>query len=258
MGKEIKQGQNRTGIEQSSCKEEMLETRELGVESSEPEMSSAKELRSFYYQEKAELGSVPPPVKVSAKAKAMIKKVQGIRPEVLMDKVGERLAFERMGTRLYEVLIEKMEHMELPQELSTDSTFSDLKNIRDEELSHFQLLRKLMSDLGGDPSAETPCADAAGVASSGILKVIADPKSSLSQSFNAILSAESTDNNGWETLILLFKEAGYEDYLPPLQQALEEEQRHVQIIRQCLEASLMNEAKTSLSDSFHEATQSHA
>jgi hypothetical protein len=41
--------------------------------------------------------------KVRAAAKAM----KGEKPTLLLDKLGERLAFERSGTRLYEALVSK-------------------------------------------------------------------------------------------------------------------------------------------------------
>ena len=53
------------------------------------------------------VGSVPPPASVKGVVKAGIAKLKGGKPVVLLDKIGERLAFERTGTRLYEALILK-------------------------------------------------------------------------------------------------------------------------------------------------------
>ena len=47
----------------------------------------------------------PTPEHLKGVAKATAARITGSRPEVLIDKLGERLAFERTGIRLYEAMI---------------------------------------------------------------------------------------------------------------------------------------------------------
>ena len=53
------------------------------------------------------VGSVPLPGSVRGMVKTALNKLTGVSPEMLIDKLGERLAFERTGVRLYEALLAK-------------------------------------------------------------------------------------------------------------------------------------------------------
>ena len=55
------------------------------------------------------IGSVPLPGSAKGMLKSALNKLVGVSPEVLIDKLGERLAFERTGVRLYEALLAKAE-----------------------------------------------------------------------------------------------------------------------------------------------------
>jgi hypothetical protein len=65
------------------------------------------QVRIAYAKEAEPLGSVPQPAGLKNKVQTAVKAVVGEQPTLLMDKLGERLAFERSGTRLYEVLLAK-------------------------------------------------------------------------------------------------------------------------------------------------------
>ena len=147
---------------------------------------------------------------------------------VLLDKLSERLAFERMGTRLYDALINKCEIL---GESSPGPTLADLQQIRDEELRHFLLLKRAITELGGDPTVQSPCADVTGVASLGILQVLTDPRTSVTQCLQAILTAELTDNDGWQLLINLTDTLGHSDMAKEFQSALENEEEHLKNVR---------------------------
>ena len=68
-----------------------------------------------------------------------------------------------------------------------------------------------MERLGGDPTAQTPCADVTAVASAGLLQAVRDPRTSVTQSLQALLTAELVDNASWELLYTLAREHGFED-----------------------------------------------
>jgi hypothetical protein len=211
----------------------------------------ARELE--YIAEADAVGSVPPPLSATAAgAKAAVKTVVKAltkpgtaQPAILMDKLGERLAFERSGARLYDAFIRKVEAARqldpqaLPpaQQVAGDGAqagedpMDTLLRIRADELEHFQLLCEAVTSLGGDPTAMTPCADVTAVASSGIMQVLNDPRTTLAQCLSAMLTAELTDNAGWELLIGLAESAGQPDLVGPFLAALGQEQEHLEIVK---------------------------
>jgi ferritin-like metal-binding protein YciE len=67
-----------------------------------------------------------------------------------------------------------------------------------------------------------------GVASMGIVQVLTDPRSSMAQCLSAILTAELTDNAGWELLINLAENLGYDDMKTQFKAALENEEQHLE------------------------------
>jgi hypothetical protein len=210
-------------------------------------------IRQGYIEESKSVGTVPPPMSLDGAVKAGIAKLQGGHPTVLLDKMGERLAFERTGTRLYDALIVKYlaasaaDSSILPPPAATgtaESASEALVRIRDEELAHFYLVREAMESLGGDPTAQTPSADVAAVASMGLIQVINDPRTTLAHCLTALQTAELTDNAGWELLITLAGEAGQDELASQFERALEEERNHLRVVNGWLQA-LMSSPTTS-------------
>jgi ferritin-like protein len=205
--------------------------------------------RQTYIAEAERVGSIPP-LEGIPKSKRNGTEAGAAGLSVLLDKLGERIAFERTGTRLYGALITKhlalMNAGEDPLSPAIDGeTAADtLQRIRAEELEHFRLLCDLVSGLGGDPTAQTPCADVTAAASMGLMQVITDPRTTLAQCMNTILTAELTDNAGWELLIELAEGAGYDEMTEQFTQALQAEQQHLTVIRGWLQELLMNEPGT--------------
>jgi hypothetical protein len=159
---------------------------------------------------------------------------------VLMDKLGERLAFERAGTRLYDALMVKC-----AADGSDSIAEKELKHIRDEEAMHFALVGAAIQALGGDPTAQTPCADVAGVEGMGLVQVLTDPKTTVAQALHAILVAEMTDNAAWDELIELTSQAGSDDLVARFTKAREEEREHLVKVQEWYKAATMAAAKTS-------------
>jgi bacterioferritin (cytochrome b1) len=155
---------------------------------------------------------------------------------VFMDKLGERLAFERAGTRLYDALINKCQAL---GEVEDAPSLADLQEIRDEEHRHFMLLTETVASLGGDPTVQTPCADVQMVASLGIMQVLTDPRTTVTQCLNAILTTELTDNAAWEMLIDLAEENGHSDLVDDFTEALNNEQKHLLNVQTWLSERLM-------------------
>lgn len=186
-------------------------------------------VRSAHIDEAEKIGSVPIPGSAKGMLKTALNKLVGVSPEVLIDKLGERQAFERTGTRLYEALIAKARAMELDAEL-----LNTLQRFHNEEMEHFKLLVQSLETLGADPSAMTPCADVMGVTSMGLLQVISDPRTNWAQSLNALLTAELSDNAGWEMLIELARISGQSSLADSFQTPLDQEQIHLATVKEWL------------------------
>lgn len=203
--------------------------------------SSIAGVRSDYVQEAGSIGSVPLPGTLAGAVKTSLDKLTGKKPEVLIDKLGERLAFERAGVRLYQALIDKVAATDNPQNLPFG--LADLEHIRDEELEHLHMLTSVLESLGADPTAQTPSADIAGVTGSGVMQVLTDPRTTVGQCLCATLTAELADNAGWDLLLQLSEEIGKDDeMLKKFQTAYQHEEEHVQRVRDWLSQIVLEEA----------------
>lgn len=228
---------NRTGIQTSpELAEEAIEGATNAAPSSEGGPENIAEFRGEYIAEGFPIGSMPAmPASQEGEADE-----EDIGLAVLLDKLSERLAFERMGTRLYEALLNKCEVLGEP---SPGPTLEQIEEIGRDELEHFLLLNDTIAGLGGDPTVQSPCADIAAVSSMGIMQVLTDPRSSIPQCLQALLTAELTDNAGWELLIKLSDNLGYADMKTEFESALAAEERHLLNVRTWLSESVLDEAE---------------
>lgn len=225
--KSPRMGMNRTGIATAPrMGKELQEVTELTEPSSPGNAASLAEFRAIYADGDV-LGTVSPPVTVKGMARAALLAMKGERATVLFDKLSERVAFERTGTRLYEALISKHDAY---GSWHGGPTRGELSRIRDEELDHFDLLCNTVQELGGDPTMESPSADLAAVASRGIVEIIADPRTDLRQGLEAILIAELTDNAQWENLARLVEGMGHEKVSHHFRMAIHEEHGHLAMV----------------------------
>jgi bacterioferritin (cytochrome b1) len=219
-------GMNRTGLQMSPAM-----SREM-TESVDDAMADVRgielaETRREYILEADELGSVPPPATVKGVLKTGASMLTGVHLHVLVDKLAERLAFERGGVRLYDAVIAKVK---VYGDEAGNATLMELERIRDEELEHAMLVEDALKTLGADPTAQTPCADLVGVESAGLLQAATDPRTNLVQTLHTALAAELIDGAGWQLLIELAQEAGQSDLVDQFSGALAQETEHLQLI----------------------------
>lgn len=188
------------------------------------------------------VGTMPPPATLKGLIKTVIEKIEGHKPTVFLDKLGERLAFERTGTRLYEAALVKLDaaapHPGGPSRV-------DLAEHHAAERRHFLLVRDAMVELGADPTAMTPCADLIAVASLGLVQAMTDPRTTLNQCLDILLIAELADTGGWQLLAELADQLGFADLGQRFRDALIEEERHVLRVRGWISAALIGEAAIS-------------
>lgn len=241
MKKPTNMGKNQTGTDMAPV--ESAKTAQGAIDGGpSPAGDFTQAHAHFYAQYQAELepiGTMPPPSKVRGVMKSALEALKGHKATVLLDKIGERLAFERTGTRLYELLLVKHEvHGSWPG----GPTRADLLDIRNDEENHFHMLAEVLEGLGADSTTVTPCADVALVESLGLHNVIADPRTTLSQSLHAILVAELTDNDGWQMLIELAEGYGQTDLASQFRVAEMAEASHLSRVRMWLRAEVQTDA----------------
>jgi rubrerythrin len=222
-------GANRTGLHTSPILgKQMLDNTEIDITEQSTDPQPLAEARADYIREADPLGSVPPPATVKGMAKSTMKMMTGNRPQAFIDKLAERLAYERGGTRLYDAAMAKfMVHGGELKDLSID----ELEKIRDEEAAHAALLVECIEKLGADPTAQTPSADLVGIESMGLMQAVTDPRTNLAQTLHALLLAELGDEAGWETLIAFAEQMGLEDMVKRFREAETHEQEHVFKVR---------------------------
>lgn len=275
MDNKTTMGMNRTGMQMAPLNgASMVDYAADKAMDAPPEYGDFETMHRAYIEEADSVGSVPVPGTVKGAIKTGASKMMGTRPEVLMDKLGERLAFERTGARLYGAMITKVESLQGGQVLddSVDNAETDayesldgegadtgdtddlaaaaparvdlatLEKIRDEELEHFHLVKDAIEELGGDPTAMTPCADVAGVMAMGVMQTVTDPRTTVAQCLNALLTAELNDNASWELLMDLTERLGHDDMAVRFSVAYTTEMEHLAIIKAWLRAEVMAEA----------------
>jgi rubrerythrin len=241
MKNTIEIGKNRTGIDLSPVDKQLLiEGAEESLPSTEGDETAIDQVRAEYLEEGASIGSMPPPGTVKGTAKAVVDMAKGTKATVFLDKLGERLAFERTGTRLYATLLGKFDASEV---LPGGPKRADLEKIHREEMEHFEMLREVMLSLGADPTAITPSADVAAVSSMGLIQVLGDPRMNLKQSLEAILVAELVDNDCWTVLIELATAVGHPQIAKQFERAITEEREHLLNVRTWIKNATLGEAK---------------
>lgn len=240
MENDIAVGMNRTGLDMAPlAKDDMIEYAQAEAGRA-PESDGAFEAVHMAYIEEAErVGSVPIPATIKGMAATAASKLSGKKPAVLIDKLGERMAFERAGTRLYEAMLLKCGAVD---GANNPIDVPALARIRDDEEMHFHLVHKFIEQLGADPTAMTPCADVSGVQGMGLMQVISDPRTTIAQALNALLTAELTDTASWDLLVELAEQTGHRDMATEFSAALETERQHLDMVRGWLRQAVLQEA----------------
>jgi bacterioferritin (cytochrome b1) len=233
-------GRNRTGLQTSPQLSKAMNDNVQPVSAQTAEESPLNEVRLLYISEAEPLGSIPPPATAKGAVKTAAKLLKGKRPQVFLDKLAERLAYERSGTRLYDAVIAKV--MAHEDELQAGS-LQEVIEIRDEEASHAALIRTCLEQLGADPTAQTPSADLVGVATAGFLQAASDPRTTLAQTLQVALAAELVDAASWEMLISMAEQMGQDGMVERFRKALQNETEHVAKVRAWCETLTLADAE---------------
>jgi len=231
-------GKNRTGIASSPIdSKRTIDGAQVGVVGTDGRLLEAE--RVAWSRTAEPLGSVPPPLTPKGAIKTIIEKLQGHEVNVLIDKLGERLQFERTGTRIYEAVLAKFDAADVHE---GGPTRAELEQFHEEERRHFILVRDAIRQLGGDPTVVTPCADLVAVAGLGWVQAVTDPRTTLTQALDVVLIAELADNDGWHLLIDLAQGLGFRDMAAEFRGALAEEDAHLTRVRGWITTTLLGQS----------------
>jgi ferritin-like protein len=229
MQQSPQQGDNRTGIVAAgTLAEEMVQATQEFPPSSPGDAQAIAEVRIAYAQEGEGPGETPPASSLKNTAKAAVAAATGSQPSLLMDKLGERLAFEHAGARLYEALISKYRAY---GSFEGGPSGDDLLHILTEEYEHAELVAQAIQSMGGDPTTLTPAANLAANISAGLPQVLSDPRTNLLQSLEAIIVAELADNECWTALAQLAEQDGHDQLTAKCVEALGHERQHLRNVR---------------------------
>lgn len=238
MSSQAHLGMNRTGVQTSPVEtKKMLEAEAALNPLFEGDAAEFIDVKVQSISEADRIGSVPPPATVKGVVKTGMKMITGAQPQVFIDKLSERAAYERGGTRLYDALIVKFQ---ATGETLSGATLEDLTKIRADELAHYHLLVECVESLGGDPTVQTPSADLVGVETMGLMQVLNDPRTTFTDCLNAMLIAELTDVDAWNLLATLADGIGEDDMAKRFRAALLEENHHLQMVRGWYQKSVMS------------------
>ncbi len=233
-------GMNRTGVGTSPIdSKDMEEAAEQSTPTSAGNESEIANLRMSYIITSSVTGTMPPPTTIKGAVRSIIEGMSA-NPAVFLDKLGERLAFERTGTRMYEAVMAKYDAL---GSYDGGPTRDILREFHADELRHFHVCKSAIESLGADPTAVTPSANIASVEASGILQVITDPRTTLSQSLHAVLVAELVDTEGWDMLIELATALGHDAMADDFRDAMRAEERHLGHVRQWVVNYTMQDAE---------------
>lgn len=230
-------GINRTGISSAPIQaRELLELLDQDRTTAPAgDQTELARMRRAVAEQSEPLGTVPPPDSVKGFAATAKEMLKGHKPTVFIDKLSERLAFERSGVRLYDAVLSKFD---VYGTWDGGPSRADIEEIRDEELRHFKLVHDSIESLGADPTAMTPSADLTGVVSQGIMQAITDARTTLPQSLQALLSAERTDIDGWSLLIELADASGQTKLVDQFRHAHALEEEHARKVQSWVASSI--------------------
>lgn len=225
-------GFNRTGIGTSpKLTKEMLNATQEFPPTLSGDAWEIAYVRENYAREVEPLGSVPPPPTLKGMAKAAAQALKAARPAQFIDKLGERLGFERTGVRVYEALISKFD---LSGGFGGGPTRAELEKILQDEYDHFKLLEGALQKLGADPTMLTPSANVHATLTSGAVSVVVDPRTTFAQCLEAALILELADNDCWDALAQLADRGGQSELVKDFEQAIHEERDHLLKVRSWL------------------------
>ncbi len=161
---------------------------------------------------------------------------------LLVHRLEDRCALERLSVRLYETLIARVGTLAGVDRAELRRT---LLRFRNDELDHLELACSALLMLGGDPRKPKPSPRVRGVSTTTLERVLANDELLPVEAFYALVLAEMEDADAWETLARMCEETGPAQLAARFREAAVRERAHLEQAKGWLAA---------LSSPFEEAT----
>jgi len=156
-----------------------------------------------------------------------------VHPTWLLDKVSERLAFQRRGVQLYNELLRKLDTV---GSFKGGPNSSELHDILSDENRHLLMLTDTLNELRGTSAVSPNTADMGTSLSDSVLTMVTDPGTSFLQSLEAIVVTELADGEAWPLLADLARAAGEDIFAHQCDRARLNKERHLRKIRRWIRA----------------------
>jgi bacterioferritin (cytochrome b1) len=150
----------------------------------------------------------------------------------VIDYLTERLTFERVGVKLYDSIIAKMQKS---GDAQIKKMLDPMREHRDQEKEHEEWLEQQIRSLGGDAHGKTTMAKLVERESAGIENVVLNGDPEIPHLFHALYTAELADNAGWDLLVQLAEEADDLEAKRAFKKRLHEEEEHLIFMRRAVE-----------------------
>jgi rubrerythrin len=132
--------------------------------------------------------------------------------------------------KLYDTLLERLRDA---PDARLQALIGRVQRFRDEEKEHEEWLEQRIRALGGDTVGVTEQAILVRAESEGVERVIRRDES-IPHDFHALLTAELSDNAGWDLLVQLADEFGDSGAKKEFKKRLHEEEKHLLFVRETL------------------------
>ncbi|RKH34715.1 ferritin-like domain-containing protein [Corallococcus praedator] len=189
-----------------------------------PAKSAVQALRIHLSRLAGDPDVLPPPRAFREKVGHALQALKGTAPALFIDKLCERLAFERTSSRLYASLLLKTHTLGT---FAGGPTPERLLELHNQELEHLGMVREGLLRFGAHPSLRTPSGDVASAQSRGLIQAVDAPGATLMDALRATLVSELINNAGWALLVDLASELGPPDLELAFRDVLHVESHHL-------------------------------
>lgn len=166
-----------------------------------------------------------------------MRKLAQINRPKLIELLTERLTFERVGVRLYDAIVSRLESAEP----AVRRMLPRVEQQRAEEREHVAWLEALIDGLASDAPPIPRRPELAHLWTEGLLRISEAGAATIAELFQALHTFELANESGWQRLLRL-AERGHD--LPACDDfghRLADEQAHVSFVRHALTELLVNE-----------------
>ncbi|RYZ37699.1 MAG: hypothetical protein EOO72_10345 [Myxococcaceae bacterium] len=153
-----------------------------------------------------------------------LQSLKGAKTALFVDRLCERLSFEKTSSRLYASLLLKTHALGTYTGGPSSERLLELHN---QELEHQALVREGLLRFGIPTSLRTPSGDVADSQSRALIQAVDAPGTSLLEALRATLVSELINNAGWAVLVDLAAELGPSDLEQSFREVLLAESRHL-------------------------------